>query len=208
MQEGDDVYYTTQEVADRLSVSRSTIYSWIKKNKLRATRAGDRLLRISNKDLANFLISSNNPSGVVITRRKFVKRVRNALITFTASVATSSMLQVEIEEAARMRKRSNEAKELFGELFSTLDPRRPFDYSIGQPGHWCDLYNGTVARKLSKPLRLLDHKPIVSPSPLGLNIQRTGDLVLIGGPISTNETMIAWEYEGPNNHELKRPDNP
>src|SRR5262249_25423785 len=183
----------TQEVADRLGVSRSTVYAWVRQGKLRATKTGDRLLRISANDLTSFLAPAKKSSGVVVTRRIFTRKVGRTLLAFAASVATSSIIQINVSERIRKLERRNEARDLFGDLFGPLGQRRPFDYSTGRPQYWSTPYNDVAAGALSGPLGLLDHKTIVTPSPLGFDIQRNGDMVLIGGPVSTDETMVAWE---------------
>jgi excisionase family DNA binding protein len=47
-------YYTPQEVADMFSVKRITVWDWIRKGKLRATRISNRLYRISESQLNRF----------------------------------------------------------------------------------------------------------------------------------------------------------
>jgi excisionase family DNA binding protein len=47
-------YYTPQEVADMFCVKRITVWDWIRKGKLRATRVGNRLYRISESQLNRF----------------------------------------------------------------------------------------------------------------------------------------------------------
>ncbi len=65
-------FLSPQEVGARLSVSRDTVYSWIRSGKLRASRPGGRLLRVSEQDLAEFLTpSTKNIEGPVLTRRRF-----------------------------------------------------------------------------------------------------------------------------------------
>jgi len=48
--------YTLQEVADYLKVSRQTIYNYVTKKKLRASKlAGQRDYRVTEEDLQDFL---------------------------------------------------------------------------------------------------------------------------------------------------------
>lgn len=53
--------YTLQEVADYLKVSRQTIYNYVTKKKLRASKlAGQREYRVTEKDLREFLQTHRN----------------------------------------------------------------------------------------------------------------------------------------------------
>ncbi|MFN8155582.1 MAG: helix-turn-helix domain-containing protein [Bacteroidia bacterium] len=54
-------FYTINEVAVQLKVTRQTVYNWINEKKIKATYVGD-LLRISEFDLRDFL-SRNQKSG-------------------------------------------------------------------------------------------------------------------------------------------------
>lgn len=47
-------YYTPQEVAEMFCVKRITVWDWIRKGKLQATKAGGRLYRISETQLNKF----------------------------------------------------------------------------------------------------------------------------------------------------------
>jgi len=100
------------------------------------------------------------------------------------------------------------AKKLFEKVFGSVGPIHSL--SLGEP-----IYNGyhrenvAAANALIKPLGLLsDYKPLVVPSNLRIGIDPRGDLVLIGGPVSTVLTQIAWEYSGPEGRALRRPENP
>jgi excisionase family DNA binding protein len=52
------VYLTTQEVADRLRVTRRTVYTWIKETLLRADKVGPKIWVVSEQELADFLVRS------------------------------------------------------------------------------------------------------------------------------------------------------
>jgi hypothetical protein len=66
-----------------------------------------------------------------------------------------------------------------------------------------------AANALIKPLGILnDWKPLVVPSDFRIGIDPRGDLVVIGGPVSTVLTKIAWEYSGPKGRALRRPEDP
>jgi excisionase family DNA binding protein len=47
-------YYTVQEIADRLRVTRQAIYNWIDEGKLKAVKVG-RALRIPESAVADFV---------------------------------------------------------------------------------------------------------------------------------------------------------
>ncbi len=48
-------YLTTQDVADRLRVTRRTVYNWLKDDVLEATKAGPKIWLVSEQQLAEFL---------------------------------------------------------------------------------------------------------------------------------------------------------
>jgi excisionase family DNA binding protein len=50
----EETYHTPQEIADRLKVSRKTVYRWIEGGKIRAIKF-EREYRISGSDLEAFL---------------------------------------------------------------------------------------------------------------------------------------------------------
>jgi excisionase family DNA binding protein len=47
-------YYTPEEVADRLKVSRRSVYEWLRSGKLRGLRAGQ-YWRVAEPDIVAFL---------------------------------------------------------------------------------------------------------------------------------------------------------
>jgi excisionase family DNA binding protein len=66
----DTIYYTPQEVAERLKLRVQTIYDYIRKGRLPAIRIGNRC-RIAESDLEAFLASQKTvPSAVTATRPK------------------------------------------------------------------------------------------------------------------------------------------
>lgn len=61
MTEEQGKLYTLQEVADYLKVSRQTIYNYLTKKKLRASKlAGQREYRVTEEDLQEFLKQGRN----------------------------------------------------------------------------------------------------------------------------------------------------
>lgn len=61
MTEEQGKLYTLQEVADYLKVSRQTIYNYLAKKKLRASKlAGQKEYRVTEKDLQDFLNQGRN----------------------------------------------------------------------------------------------------------------------------------------------------
>lgn len=51
-------YWTVPEIAERLRVSRPTVYRWIEDGTLKANKPSARTVRISNDDLEAFLAAS------------------------------------------------------------------------------------------------------------------------------------------------------
>ena len=61
MTDTNDKYYTLQEVADILKVSRQTIYNYVTAKKLRAYKlGGGREYRVSAEDLREFVRTGSN----------------------------------------------------------------------------------------------------------------------------------------------------
>jgi excisionase family DNA binding protein len=54
MQAVEETYYTLQEVADKLRVSRRTAYRWVKAKELPAYKLGGEF-RVTERDLERFL---------------------------------------------------------------------------------------------------------------------------------------------------------
>jgi len=51
--------YTVEEAALYLGVSNKTVYKWISEGKLKASRLGQRMIRIESFDLMNFITPAN-----------------------------------------------------------------------------------------------------------------------------------------------------
>jgi excisionase family DNA binding protein len=65
------VLYTPEEVADRLKVTRRSVYEWIKRGRLKGLRAGQ-YWRVSESDLLAFLEGETPESATM--GAKFKKR--------------------------------------------------------------------------------------------------------------------------------------
>lgn len=59
MKSNEMKFYTLQEVADMLRVSRQTIYNYVTAKKLRATKLGKEY-RVTDEDLQAFIDSGRN----------------------------------------------------------------------------------------------------------------------------------------------------
>jgi excisionase family DNA binding protein len=55
------ILYTPEEIAEKLKVTRRSVYEWLLKGKLRGLRAGD-TWRIAEQDLMDFLESRKAPA--------------------------------------------------------------------------------------------------------------------------------------------------
>jgi len=51
----NNIFFTPQEVANRLKISRATVWRYIRKKKLKVIKFTKRTYRISEKDLNDFL---------------------------------------------------------------------------------------------------------------------------------------------------------
>ena len=56
-------YYTPQEVADSLKVTRRTVYTWISSGQLQANKAGPKEWRITRAQLDAFLSASGQAAA-------------------------------------------------------------------------------------------------------------------------------------------------
>ncbi|PJW20225.1 excisionase [Geobacillus thermodenitrificans] len=52
--------FTAEQIAEQLNVSSRTVYNWINQGKLKAMRLGNSTLRISERELNNFILQSMN----------------------------------------------------------------------------------------------------------------------------------------------------
>jgi excisionase family DNA binding protein len=62
MQTVEETYYTLQEVANKLKVSRRTVYRWVQAKELPAYRLGGEF-RITERDLERFLDARRTLKG-------------------------------------------------------------------------------------------------------------------------------------------------
>lgn len=200
---GPDHYFTPQELAHLLSVNRATVYSWIRSGQLKASKPGGRLLRISHEDLAAFLTpTEDHPSSPIMTRRRFNIMTGRSLVSFTASIAVSSVAGAVagqgLEDLVYDTRRRRNAVERFREIFGFQDDSRLFDHFWGRPAYWdwYHPYNEVAGKKLQQVLGI-DNEPIIaSRTPLKFAPQRKGDILVVGGPNSNTETMVAWGFKG------------
>lgn len=109
-----------------------------------------------------------------------------------------------------------EARELFRSLFGATaspDPLqergRRFEYALGRQAfrggpEWYHPDNWAAGVSLAATLEAKALAPDQLQSKTGSPLQRIGDIIVAGGPNSTEETKIAWEFEGPTDQELTR----
>lgn len=64
------VYYNPGEIADRLNVTRRTVYTWIVSGRLGALKIGPKLWQISQKQLDDFLNPTLETASVSIPETK------------------------------------------------------------------------------------------------------------------------------------------
>lgn len=57
----DQEYFTPEEIAEKFKVKKTTVYAWIRENKLRAIRIG-KLARIPQDALDEFIKSAEKDS--------------------------------------------------------------------------------------------------------------------------------------------------
>ena len=94
----------------------------------------------------------------------------------------------------------------FSETFGLVGPIQSLSLGRDDYPKVFHIDNLAAGVALAGPLGLYAANPITTDG--GIDALPDGDLVLIGGPNSTPLTKIAWEFEGPNDRELRRRDNP
>lgn len=144
--------------------------------------------------------------------RALVRHVGTFVATVAGGIATAEVIvRRQFQEAERKLREARlkdeiEARALFTKIFGDrLGSRRSGstgrDYF--QKGRHPD---NRAAADVVFPLVGLAHPTaIVAPQGVELEIDPRGDVVLVGGPNSTPWTMLAWEFEGPDDRHLTRP---
>lgn len=166
--------------------------------------------------------SQQQSPSCVMSRRKAVKVIGSSLLYLTSLVSGVITVGTFLEDssATKQAKRAadKDAEELFRQLFGYID-------GAPTPGTPTDRLFSVVAGRQKYPTKSGFHgdnylTSAVLREPLGLpnegqqpeNVNRAispdwrGDLFVIGGPNSTKETMIAWEFEGSDDQHLTRPE--
>ena len=205
-------FLSPQEIAERLSVSRDAIYSWIQSGKLRAARPGGRLWRVSEKDLADFLTpDTKSIEGPVLTRRRFTfgtvaGAMASVMFSSVSGAVAGQLLQDHVSRTTQQRR----AVELFRDIFSFHDQSRLFDVFWGRATYEGSYhpYNQLAGTQLQEALGIVHDQTIRSPQLLGYRPQRRGDILVVGGPNSTSETMVAWGFRGADYRSLEREADP
>jgi excisionase family DNA binding protein len=202
--------YTVQEVADILGISPDAVRALIRTKVLPAKKVAGRY-RISVAALAS-LIPNAKPapkrSRAVMARR----HILTAGATIGLGLATNGFYDI-VKEFWTEHQRENEAVDRFRRIFGHVtEGGREFDYSLGRPkyrGRYHPYHpdNWVAGVALGGPLGLPDIRNVVPPN-TGIRMNLRGDVFVIGGSSSTDETMVAWELEGPNDQELRRRANP
>jgi len=204
-------YYTAREVGDLLGYDRQTVYALIRTGVL-PTQKVHGAYHVPSQAVADFQKAAErrvtSRSRVVIARRLFLKGAGAVALTFVTQG---------FYDAAKTtwggRAQAMSATELVQELFGSIASPggRSFDFSIGRPKyrgrHPYHVDNWAAGVALTGPLGLPGLKNLVHRQDSG-RMDLSGDLVIVGGSTSTDETMIAWELEGPNDQELSRPADP
>jgi excisionase family DNA binding protein len=66
---GDDML-KVKEVAQRLGISQKTVWRWIKDDKLKVYRLGEKTIRIDEKDLETFMAGTGGAAGAGASDKK------------------------------------------------------------------------------------------------------------------------------------------
>jgi hypothetical protein len=149
--------------------------------------------------------------GSVLSRRTLLKGAGGAVGVLALDAFYDAMKRIVWEDPASGR----EARELFRWLFGTTTTHRRtssdkhrFDYAIGRqqyggpshfhPDNWAA--GVSVAATLESRNLTVDELRAAR----GLPLQLEGEIFIAGGPNSTQETSVAWEFEGSSDQELDR----
>ena len=130
-------------------------------------------------------------------------------------LASGKWLEDELKERREIEKAQardeEETKKIFKLVFGHLEEE--WSYALGRQdypnptGFHPD--NRAAGKALVRAFGMLDQKPESrKPSDPALEIDPNVDLVLIGGANSTPYTQAAWEFDGPSDRKLRRPEKP
>ena len=70
MEDTNQKFYTTEEVAEMLKVNRESVRRWVRKGKLKSIKLGGKFIRISQIQLDTFIKESESVTKVQVKRRK------------------------------------------------------------------------------------------------------------------------------------------
>lgn len=203
---------TTKEAGEQLGKKPRLIRGLIHRGELPAFRVG-RQFRIPQSAIDDYkLRHQTTPLGrAVISRRTFLKRAGIAVASGAAGSLIASQLLYSYRKYLNEKAEEAEAKSLFGEIFGRLSPTpstsigKMYPSETGYQYHPDNLAAGSV---LIEPLQLLDFAQGVEATDWAMAVELGRDFVVIGGANSTPASMIAWEFEGPNDRELTRRPSP
>ncbi len=210
----DGGYRTVREAAKFLGKSETTIRNWRRSGKLPGLMLEGK--QYIPQDALEFWkrfgsegVTRLGSADSQIARRAFLALT---LGTFVATLAQPFIsARLEFQEAERRFREARakeyvEARAVFSELFEArLGPVRSASSGRKYFSKARHQDNRAAADAILPLLGLADPDAIVVPQWADLEIDPRGDVILIGGPNSTPLTKIAWEFEGPDDRHLTRP---
>lgn len=139
-----------------------------------------------------------------MSRRKVLRlgALATELIALSAFYESVRLVRIDRPRADR------EADEYFGGMFGRISREKAFDYSMGRQrfsgplAHHPD--NWAAGVRLSSAIGLGNLTPQQYRLRNGGPLQLGGDLFIFGGSNSTEETAVAWEFEGDDDQHLTR----
>jgi hypothetical protein len=128
------------------------------------------------------------------------------MFSSVGGAVAGQLLQNHVSRTTQHRR----AVELFRDIFSFHDQFRLFDAFWGRAAYEGSYhpYNQLAGTQLQEALGIVHDETIRSPELLGYRPQRRGDILVVGGPSSTSETMVAWGFRGSDYRSLERGPDP
>lgn len=202
--------FTEQQVAELLREDVGVVQILRRTGRLKVSRVGSSYM-VSESALSSYYRKYRHvppPSVAAMNRRKFLR-----LGAYVAEVVAIYGFYESVKLVNLDRPRADrEADEYFGGIFGRVSHDRAFGHSMGRqrfsgpsrhhPDNWAAGVGLAPAIGLAEvPPERYRHRD-------GDPLPVAGDLFIFGGSNSTEETAVAWEFEGDDDRHLARRTDP